>query len=77
MVAICAAPLDIAVARCNEPCGAISGNNAARVFALYAGTANLQDVTVTGGSSATNWNVTCGARTARKFAAIPTSAAIW
>lgn len=29
MVAIWAAPLDSAVARCNEPCGTISGNSAA------------------------------------------------
>ena len=29
MVAICAAPLEIAVARCSDPCGAINGSNAA------------------------------------------------
>ncbi len=28
MVASCAAPLDSAVARCSEPCGAISGSSA-------------------------------------------------
>ena len=30
MVAICAAPLDTAVARCSEPFGAISGSSAAK-----------------------------------------------
>ena len=29
MVATCAAPLEIAVARCSEPCGVISGSSAA------------------------------------------------
>ena len=31
MVASCAAPLEIAVARCSEPCGVISGKRAAEV----------------------------------------------
>ncbi|MGY4489146.1 hypothetical protein ACVWWR_008337 [Bradyrhizobium sp. LM3.2] len=31
MVATCAAPLETAVARCSEPCGAIAGSSAAVV----------------------------------------------